>query len=191
MKEDLENISVPKVELVSHQQSLRRALLKSECFRERPGVFWIKRLAPVGAMLALILFFTSQVISTKVQESSAMKIIQNDLEIQKLNLDFSQVKMVAKSTYLPSPESSVIVSTISPAIIYPSATPVPSVSATKEDKMMSVEVNDGKSKYTVLVNMTHKKVEKIKQEPEDNKKRQENQASSTETIRRTDKNEKD
>lgn len=186
-QEKLENSNMPKIELASHRQSLRRALLNSPHFQAKPDIFWVKRWAPLGAALVLVIFFTSQVIYAKVQESRAMEIARNDSEIQKLDLDFTMVKMAAKPTRLPSPEPSALISVLaSPAVSSlatssPSATPaVKPAKPAKKDKMISVEINDGKSKYTVFVNMTQKKVERVKKDDDKNKER--NQATSTQSV---------
>ena len=179
LQKKLENISAPKIELAGHRQALRRALLGSRHFQPKPEFFWVRRWAPLGAALVLVLFFVSQTIYAKVQESRAMGITRNDAEVQKLDLDFTNIKMAAKPTRLPSSERSAISAT-SPAV---TLSPVPSVAAGAErkDKMMSVEIDDGKLRYTVLVNMTHKKVEKIKREKEENKSRsEENQEDEVE-----------
>lgn len=190
----LENISLPEIELASHRQSLRRALLLSPRFQPKPDIFWVKRWAPVGVALVLVLFFASQAIYAKVQESRAMGIARDDSEIQKLGLDFAKVKMVAKPTVLPlsEPSASFELSALSVIASSTSSSSSPSPAAetarsAKEDKIMSVEIDDGESKYLVFVNMTRKKVERIKKEG-DSKDKKRGPATSTQAVERPDQN---
>jgi len=95
-KEDLikklENIKTPNIEIQSHKQRLKMALLSSGYFKEEkimnPIMFWTKRLAPVGVALALILVIGFTVIQPKLQIAKAMEIAKNDPRIQQLMEDY-------------------------------------------------------------------------------------------------------
>ena len=84
----LENIKTPDIEIQSHQRRLRLALLNSGYFKEKPIMFYTKRLVPVGVALALILVVGFTVINPKLQIARAMEIAQNDPHIQQLMEDY-------------------------------------------------------------------------------------------------------
>jgi inhibitor of cysteine peptidase len=50
----LENLETPEIELISHKQALKMALLSSGRFKERTIMDWAKRLAPVATAVLLI-----------------------------------------------------------------------------------------------------------------------------------------
>jgi inhibitor of cysteine peptidase len=50
----LENLETPEIELTSHKQALKMALLSSGRFKERTIMDWAKRLAPVATAVLLI-----------------------------------------------------------------------------------------------------------------------------------------
>jgi len=91
-KEDLikklENIKTPDIEIQSHKQRLKMALLSSGYFKEKPIMFWTKRLVPAGITLALILVVGFTVIQPKLQIARAMEIAKNDPQIQQLMKDY-------------------------------------------------------------------------------------------------------
>ncbi|MCD6233182.1 hypothetical protein J7J81_02265, partial [bacterium] len=74
-KEDLikklENIKTPDIEIQSHKQRLKMALLSSGYFKKKPIMFWTKRLVPAGIALALILVVGFTVIQPKLQIAKA------------------------------------------------------------------------------------------------------------------------
>jgi len=91
-KEDLikklENIKTPDIEIQSHKQRLKMALLSSGYFKEKPIMFWTKRLVPAGITLALILVVGFTVIQPKLQIAKAMEIAKKDPQIQQLMKDY-------------------------------------------------------------------------------------------------------
>jgi len=95
-KEDLikklENIKTPKIEIQSHKEKLKMALLSSGYFKEEkimnPIMFWTKRLIPAGVALALVLAIGFSVIQPKLQIARAMEIAKNDPQIQQLMKDY-------------------------------------------------------------------------------------------------------
>ena len=91
-KEDLikklENIKTPEIEIQSHKQRLKMALLSSGYFKEKPIMFWTKRLVPAGITLALILVVGFTVIQPKLQIAKAMEIAKKDPQIQQLMKDY-------------------------------------------------------------------------------------------------------
>jgi len=109
----LENIKTPNIEIQSHQQRLKMALLTrlhryakhcgqdSGYFKEEkimnPLMFWTKRLAPVGVALALTLAIGFNVIQLKLQIAKAMEIAKKDPQIQQLmknyGVEIKQVKL--------------------------------------------------------------------------------------------------
>jgi hypothetical protein len=80
----LENMKTPDIEIQSHKQRLKLALLSSGYFKEKPIMFWTKRLVPAGVALALILVVGFGVIQPKLQIARAMEIAKNDPQIQKV-----------------------------------------------------------------------------------------------------------
>ena len=111
-KEDLikklENIKTPEIEIQSHKQRLKMALLSSGYFKEEkimnPIMFWTKRLVPAGIALALILVVGFNVIQPKLQIARAMEIAKNDPQIQQLMKDYGveikQVKLQDGKAYV-------------------------------------------------------------------------------------------
>ena len=89
MKQDdlikkLENIEIPEIEIQSHKQRLKMALLTRLNFAKQnfggqdSGYFWnkimLKKLVPAGVALALILVVGFSVIQPKLQIARAMEI---------------------------------------------------------------------------------------------------------------------
>ena len=107
-KEDLikklENIKTPNIEIQSHKQRLKMALLSSGYFKEKPIMFWTKRLVPAGIALALILVVGFTVIQPKLQIAKAMEIAKKDPQIQQLmkdyRLEIKQVKVQDGKAYV-------------------------------------------------------------------------------------------
>ena len=111
-KEDLikklENIKTPEIEIQSHKQRLKMALLSSGYFKEEkimnPIMFWTKRLVPAGVALALILAIGFSVIQPKLQIAKAMEIAKKDPQIQQLMKDYGveikQVKLQGGKAYV-------------------------------------------------------------------------------------------
>jgi len=111
-KEDLikklENIKTPEIEIQSHKERLKVALLNSGYFKEEkimnPIMFWTKRLIPVGVALALILVIGFSVIQPKLQIAKAMEIAKKDPQIQQLmkdyGLEIKQVKVQDGKAYV-------------------------------------------------------------------------------------------
>jgi len=64
------------------------ALLSSGYFKEKPIMFWTKRLIPAGVALALILVVGFTVIQPKLQIVKAMEIAKKDPQIQQLMKDY-------------------------------------------------------------------------------------------------------
>lgn len=160
--EKLENMDIPRVEIKNHRENLRRALLSSEHFRPEDKLFWFKRLAPAGAALALMLFFGSSAIYSKILEANAMGIARNDSAIKKLNLNFDN----ARVTVLPAAPS---------ALLLTAATATPAVS--DKDERRVVEIKENNLKYTIIVNLTHREVEKV--DAEDDEHQEAKAAAST------------
>ena len=92
LEKKLESIKTPDVEIQSHKERLKMALLNSGYFKEEkimnPIMFWTKRLVPAGIALALILVVGFNVIQPKLQIARAMEIAKNDPQIQKLMKDY-------------------------------------------------------------------------------------------------------
>jgi len=107
-KEDLikklENIKTPEIEIQSHKQRLKMALLSSGYFKENPIMFWTKRLIPAGITLALILVVGFTVIQPKLQIARAMEIAKKDPQIQQLmkdyGLEIKEVKLQDGKAYV-------------------------------------------------------------------------------------------
>jgi len=111
-KEDLikklENIKTPEIEIQSHKERLKVALLNSRYFKEEkimnPIMFWTKRLIPAGFILALIFGVGFAVIEPKLQIAKAMEIAKKDPQIQKLMKDYGveikQVKLKDGKAYV-------------------------------------------------------------------------------------------
>ncbi|MCD6283690.1 hypothetical protein J7J12_00330, partial [bacterium] len=107
-KEDLikklENIKTPEIEIQSHKQRLKMALLSSGYFKENSIMFWTKRLIPAGIALALILAIGFGVIQPKLQIAKAMEIAKKDPQIQQLMKDYGveikQVKLKNGKAYV-------------------------------------------------------------------------------------------
>ncbi|MGB2762317.1 MAG: hypothetical protein WBC21_02110 [Minisyncoccales bacterium] len=93
----LESIETPNIEIQSHKQKLKMALLNSGYFKEKPIMFWTKRLVPAGVALALILVVGFGVIQPKLQIARAMEIAKNDPQIKELmeeyGVEIKQVKL--------------------------------------------------------------------------------------------------
>ena len=94
----LENLETPEIQLPSHRQALRMALLNSGRFRKRTVLDWAKLLAPVSAALVLIAvvgFFN--VIQPQLQIAQAKEIAKNDPRVQALleeyGLEIAEVKL--------------------------------------------------------------------------------------------------
>ena len=100
----LENTKTPDIEIQSHKQRLKMALLSSGYFKETPIMFWTKRLVPAGVALALILVVGFGVIQPKLQIAKAMEIAKNDPQIQQLMKDYGveikQVKLQDGKAYV-------------------------------------------------------------------------------------------
>jgi len=101
----LENIELPDIEIESHKQRLRMALLNSEHFRKPDflGLFK-KSLAFVFPVLLLLLILGITVIQPKLTEAEALKISKNDPVVQKLmeekNLALKEVKVKDDKAYV-------------------------------------------------------------------------------------------
>jgi|GEM_PF-1643241 len=100
-KEDLikklENIKTPEIEIQSHKERLKVALLtQHQKLRfgtgQDSGYFWnkimLRRLVPAGITLALILVVGFTVIQPKLQIAKAMEIAKKDPQIQQLMKDY-------------------------------------------------------------------------------------------------------
>jgi len=104
----LENTKTPDIEIQNHKQKLKMVLLGSGYFKEKPIMFWTKKLAPAGAALALILaigfvsFFT--VIRPELQIADAMEIIANNEQaraiIEEYNLEVQEVEIKDHVAYV-------------------------------------------------------------------------------------------
>ncbi len=104
----LENIKTPDIEIQSHKQRLKMVLFSSGYFKEKPIMFWTKRLAPAGAALALILavgfvsFFAF--IRPELQIADAMEIMANDKQvraiIEEYNLEVQEVEIKDDIAYV-------------------------------------------------------------------------------------------
>jgi len=88
LEKKLESIKTPDVEIQSHKEKLKMALLNSGYFKEKPIMFWTKRLIPAGVALALILVVGFTVIQPKLQIAKAMEIAKKDPQIQQLMKDY-------------------------------------------------------------------------------------------------------
>ncbi len=108
-KEDLikklENIETPNIEIQSHKQGLKFALLNSGYPAESGTImFYTKRLVPVGVALALILVVGFTVINPKLQIARAMEIAKNDPQIKELmeeyGVEIKQIKLQNGKAYV-------------------------------------------------------------------------------------------
>jgi len=88
LEKKLESIKTPEIEIQSHKERLKMALLSSGYFKEKPIMFWTKRLVPAGVALALILVVGFTVIQPKLQIAKAMEIAKKDSQIQQLMKDY-------------------------------------------------------------------------------------------------------
>ena len=100
----LENLKTPDIEIQSHKQRLKMALLSSGYFKEKPIMFWTKRLVPVGVALALILVVGFTIIQPKLQIARAMEIAKNDPQVKELmeeyGVEIKQVKLRDGKAYV-------------------------------------------------------------------------------------------
>ena len=107
-KEDLikklETIKTPEIEIQSHKQRLKMALLNSGYFKEKTIMFWTKRLVPVGVALALILVLGISVIQPKLQIARAMEIAKNAPQIKELmeeyGVEIKEIKLQDGKAYV-------------------------------------------------------------------------------------------
>ena len=116
-KEDLtkklENIKTPDIEIQSHKQRLKMALLTclhryAEHCRQDSGYFWnkimLRRLVPTGVALALILVVALTVIQPKLQIAKAIEIAKKDPQIKELmeeyEVEIKQVKLQDGKAYV-------------------------------------------------------------------------------------------
>ncbi|XOB41405.1 MAG: hypothetical protein ACKKMW_01595 [Candidatus Nealsonbacteria bacterium] len=107
-KEDLikklENIKTPNIEIQSHKQWLKLALLNSGYFKEKTIMFYTKRLVPAGVALALILVVGFTVIQPRLQIARAMEIAKNDPQIKELieeyGVEIKEVKLQDGKAYV-------------------------------------------------------------------------------------------
>jgi len=106
----LENIKPPEIELLSHRQELRSALLNSGYFRKRSIRDWAKIVAPATAAVLLLVFvgFFS-VIQPQLQIARAKEIVKDDPQVQELleeyGLKIGEVKLQDSEAFvLLSPE---------------------------------------------------------------------------------------
>jgi len=113
LEKKLENIETPEIEIQSHKQRLKAALLTQHQKlrfgnRQGSGYFWnkimLRRLVPVGVVLALVLVVGFSVIQPKLQIARAMEIAKNDPQIQRLiedyGLEIKQVKLQDGKAYV-------------------------------------------------------------------------------------------
>ncbi|HDZ54494.1 MAG TPA: hypothetical protein ENI19_02480 [Candidatus Nealsonbacteria bacterium] len=84
LEKKLENINLPHIEIQSHQQRLKMALLNSGYFKEKIIMSWTKKLVPAGIVLALVVVLGVTVVNPKLIEAKAMAIAKNDPQIQKI-----------------------------------------------------------------------------------------------------------
>ena len=84
LEKKLENISLPEIQIQSHRQRLKMALLDSGYFKEKIIMSWTKKLVSVGVALALIIVLGVTVVNPKIMEARAMEIAKNDPQIQKI-----------------------------------------------------------------------------------------------------------
>ena len=84
LEKKLENINLPQIEIQSHKQRLKMALLDSGYFKEKIIMSWTKKLVSVGVALALIIVLGVTVVNPKIMEARAMEIAKNDPQIQKI-----------------------------------------------------------------------------------------------------------
>jgi len=116
-KEDLikklENIKTPEIEIQSHKERLKVALLtQHQKLRfgtgQGSGYFWnkimLKRLVPAGVALALVLAIGFGVIQPRLQIAKAMEIAKKDPQIQQLmkdyGLEIKEVKLQDGKAYV-------------------------------------------------------------------------------------------
>ncbi|MGQ9545663.1 MAG: hypothetical protein ACUVTR_00635 [Dehalococcoidia bacterium] len=81
----LESLKIPEIEVPSHRQALRTALLNARHFKKRTGINWAKILAPVTAtvlLMAVAGFFG--VIQPQLEMAQAKKIVMSDPQAQQL-----------------------------------------------------------------------------------------------------------
>ncbi len=94
----LENLETPEIELRGHRQALKAALLNSGRFRERPGIGWVRIVAPVAAAVVLIVVVGFlHLVQPGLHMAQAREIARNDPHVQALmeehNLHIADVKL--------------------------------------------------------------------------------------------------
>ena len=106
----LENLKTPEIELLSHKQALRIALLSSGYFRKSTIRDWAKIVAPATAAVLVIVFvgFFS-IIQPQLQIARAKEIVKDDPQVQELleeyGLKIGEVKLQDSDAFvLLSPE---------------------------------------------------------------------------------------
>jgi len=113
LEKKLESIKVPEIEIQSHKERLKVALLtQHQKLRfgtgQDSGYFWnkimLKRLVPAGVALALVLVVGFTVIQPKLQTAKAMEIAKKDPQIQQLmkdyGLEIKEVKLQDGKAYV-------------------------------------------------------------------------------------------
>jgi len=80
----LENIELPNIEVKSHRQKLKMALLTSRYFKPKTSSFWLKNALPFASAFALAIFLLVTIVNPKLIEVKAMGIAKNDPQIKKI-----------------------------------------------------------------------------------------------------------
>jgi hypothetical protein len=80
----LENIELPDIEIQSHKQKLKMALLNSRHFKPKTSNFWLKNALPFASAFALAIFLLVAIVNPKLMEAKAMGIAKNDPQVKKI-----------------------------------------------------------------------------------------------------------
>lgn len=149
----LKNVRLPEIEIESHKNRLRTALLSSGYFK-KPGFFEIIKKSLIFAVpaLSLLIVLAVTVIEPKLGEAKALDIARNNPEIKKImaekNMVLTEVKIKDGMAYVllnPLPETELKTEEI-PSI---------KIQKTEEDKL------DGIEGAVVEVNLRKKEVARI------------------------------
>jgi hypothetical protein len=101
----LEKLDTPDIELASHKQALRMALLNSGHFKPRTRIGWAKVLAPVTAAVLVIAFAGFfNVIQPRLEMAQAKDIAMADVQVQELmeenDLEMTGVRLQGVEAYV-------------------------------------------------------------------------------------------
>lgn len=116
----LEELKTPNIEIQSHQQELKRALLNSGYFKEKPSMLWTKKIVPATIALVLIVVLGLTVVNPRLQQAKAAEIAKNDPRIKELiqeyGIEIQEVKLQDGKAYvlLTFPEERLLTDKLAP-----------------------------------------------------------------------------